>query len=293
MNKLVSVIVPTYKRINILKRAIRSVINQTYNDFELLIINDDINNDKIVIDAINEFNDNRIRFFNNNRTKGANGARNTGILNTKGEFIAFLDDDDEWLENKLEEQIKCLNNRPNNFGGVYSGYYIERNSKWQKYFGLKEGKLLNEVVLNSVKICTGSNLLIKASVLDKVGLWDEDLLRQQDLEFLIRFLIHYDLAFDNNLAVKIYGHNTPNPKKAFEEREKYLVKISSFLNLLTEQERKVFYSDHYRRQSAFLFKLNEDKKASKYWVNAKNIKSISLRKDIKLMILYIKSILKT
>ena len=232
ISNLVSVIIPTFKRIKKLHQAIESVLNQTYSSFEILVINDDKSDDIHVLKVIDSFKDNRIKFFKNSRIKGANGARNTGILHAKGEYIAFLDDDDEWLINKLEDQLKCLKTKKDTFGGVYSGYLIEKNKKWEEYNGNVEGRIMNEVILDEVKVCAGSNLLIKTETIKRVGLWDEDLLRQQDLEFLIRFLNDYELAYDKNTVVKIYGHNTPNPKKAFKAREKYILKISNFLKLL-------------------------------------------------------------
>lgn len=288
----VSVIIPTYKRPEKLVRALKSVIRQSYSNFEIFVVNDD-EDDQSVLNVINDINDIRINYLKNSLTKGANGARNTGILESTGSYIAFLDDDDEWLCNKLENQIIYLKRKPDDFGGVYSGYLIERKNKWREYLGLKEGGIFSEVLLDEVKICAGSNLLIKAEVIDKIGLWDEELLRQQDLEFLIRFLNHFKLAYDNNIVAKIYGHNTPNPKKAFEEREKYEKKILKFLNMLSSNGRDQFYSNHFRRQTMYLFKLEDFKLAKVYWKKAKSNKQISIKKDFKILFLYIKSILKT
>jgi len=289
---LVSIVIPTFKRLKKLHQAIESVLNQTHSSIEILVINDDDSDDNHVLNVIDSFKDSRIKYFKNSRKKGANGARNTGILNANGEYIAFLDDDDEWLINKLEGQLKCLKTKKDTYGGVYSGYLIEKNKKWEEYIGNVEGRIINEVILDEVKVCTGSNLLIKTETIKKVGLWDEDLLRQQDLEFLIRFLNDYELAFDKNTVVKIYGHNTPNPKKAFKEREKYILKISNFLKMLPENKMNQFYSDHYRRQAIYLLKMNETRIALKYWKKAIKINLISSRKDIKILFFYFKNIYK-
>lgn len=288
MKDFVSIIIPTYQRPEKLKIAIESVLKQSYNSFEILVINDS-NEEVQVIELIEKLEDQRIRYFRNLRTKGANGARNTGIINSKGNFIAFLDDDDEWLPGKLESQLNCINSKQLEFGAVYSAYQIESNNNWNNYYGIKEGKIINEILLDKVKICTGSNLLVKAEVFEKTGLWDEELLRQQDLEFLIRLLNHYQLAYDNNIVAKIYGHNTPNPKKAFEEREKYILKISDFLLLLSDDEINQFYSDHYRRQVVYLLKLKNFKLANEYWKKSRKYKMFVVRKDIKMLLFYLKN----
>lgn len=288
MNVAVSVIIPTYRRPVELKRAVLSVLKQSFSDFEILVVNDHFE-DKEIVEVIDSLNDARIKLFKNIRVKGANGARNTGILNAKGYYIGFLDDDDEWLPDKLGNQVKCLKGKNESFGGVYSSYLIERNNRWEKYSGMKEGDLLSEILLDSVEFCAGSNLLIRSDVMEEIGLWDEELLRQQDLEFLVRFLNKYHLAFDNNIAAKIYGHNTPNPLKSFEEREKYLVKIYDYLKKLSEADRNNFYSDHFRRQTIFLLKLKEFTKAKRYWKKGRSYKLISLRKDLKILLLFFES----
>ena len=220
---MVSVIIPTFERDEKLKRALLSVIQQTYSDIEILVINDS-NSDIVVKRIIKQINDVRIKYFKNERLKGANGARNTGILKAKGEYIAFLDDDDEFLENKLKTQIRCLKNKDESWGGVYSAYIIENNKRWKEFKKGNEGYLLKDILLNNLSLCAG-NILIKAETIPIVGLWDENLYRQQDIEFLVRFSNIFKIAFDNNVSAKIYGHNLPDYFKTFEEREKFLNKI--------------------------------------------------------------------
>ena len=94
----VSIIIPTKNRPRLLARAVNSVIKQNYQNWELLIVNDS------EINLSNNFSDHRIRITNNNNKPGANGARNTGINLAKGKYIAFLDDDDTWGQEKLLKQ---------------------------------------------------------------------------------------------------------------------------------------------------------------------------------------------
>ena len=107
---LVSVIIPTYKRSSMLERAINSVLSQSYDFFELLIINDNYPGDEWsnqVENRVNSFNDKRIRFINQDIHINGAAARNVGIKNATGEYIAFLDDDDYFDAVRLVGYAAC------------------------------------------------------------------------------------------------------------------------------------------------------------------------------------------
>ena len=109
---MISCIISTCKREpEILKRAIESVRGQTFQDVEIIVVNDapeDAALEARVRAMIQEFRDDRIRYIVHGQNQGACAARNTGAGIAKGEFLAFLDDDDEWLPEKLEEQLKFM-----------------------------------------------------------------------------------------------------------------------------------------------------------------------------------------
>ena len=116
----VSVIIPTHNRSEFLGAAIGSVLSQTFQDFELIVV-DDASTDTTA-EVVASFNDERIKFIRHGMNKGGSVARNTGILNSTGDYIAFLDDDDEWLPAKLSKQIQVLLSSPPEVGCVYAGY---------------------------------------------------------------------------------------------------------------------------------------------------------------------------
>jgi glycosyltransferase involved in cell wall biosynthesis len=99
----VSVIIPTYNRAHLIGRSINSVLNQTYQDFELIIVDDGSSDNTEEI--IRAFNDPRILFLKHPENRGVSAARNTGIKEARGSYIAFQDSDDEWLPEKLEKQM--------------------------------------------------------------------------------------------------------------------------------------------------------------------------------------------
>jgi len=103
---LISVIIPTYKRATLIPRAIGTVRRQTYGNIEILVVDDaSPDNTASVVQAIP---DSRIRYIRHENNKGSSATRNTGIRAAKGELIAFIDDDDEWCEDKLEIQVKKI-----------------------------------------------------------------------------------------------------------------------------------------------------------------------------------------
>ena len=119
---LVSVIIPYYKKRNLVKETILSVINQSYDDLEILIIYDDTNlNDLEFIKEISKL-DNRIKVINNNKRLGAGPSRNIGIEQSNGKYIAFIDADDTWAPDKLKDQISFINK--NNYQISHTSYFI-------------------------------------------------------------------------------------------------------------------------------------------------------------------------
>jgi len=118
----VSVVIPTYNRGSLLPRAIRSVLNQTFTDFELIVVDDASTDDTQRV--VKGFSDLRVRYFRHERNRGGAAARNTGIGAARGEFIAFLDSDDEWLETRLAEQIGQGQSTTEDFGVFYCNVLV-------------------------------------------------------------------------------------------------------------------------------------------------------------------------
>ena len=135
---MVSVIIPTYKRAEFIKRAVLSVFKQTYKDIEVIVVDDNgvgtdaqINTYKEIEPLKDTYN---VRYIPHEKNKGACGARNTGIFAASGEYVGFLDDDDEWLPDFLKKMIAKMDD--DSTGVVYSNYYARINGK--TYFLPKE-----------------------------------------------------------------------------------------------------------------------------------------------------------
>ena len=228
--------------------------------------------------------------FKNKRSKGANGARNTGILKSKGKYIAFLDDDDEWLPNYLKDKVEKLKDSDRNVGGSLCNYYIQKNNKWKKYNINADEKIFSDFIIGRISIGASSNIFLKRQIIDDVGLWDEDLLRKQDLEFMIRVLDKYKVEIDNSYNIKVYGHNMPNPEKGFKQSEIFIKKIEKFIPKLNKDIIDQFYSNHYRRQANYLVQLKKYNKAINYWSKSLKYKPFSFKKDYRIVESLIKNV---
>lgn len=199
-NKLVSVVITTYKRpVSILARSIESVLSQTHKTLELIVVNDCPEDDSLVEEIerlIEGYHDNRIKYLVHSSNQGACKARNTGITQAKGEYIACLDDDDAWEPTKLDSQLKGFTS--DKIGMVYSPFYNVYDDGLKKLMirGTKSGNLFEDLLWTN---CIGgtSMTMIRRSVFDVCGMFDERLLSSQDYDMWLRIAKKYEIACVN------------------------------------------------------------------------------------------------
>jgi glycosyltransferase involved in cell wall biosynthesis len=201
---VVSVILPTQNRANKLKRAVQSVLGQTYRDYELIIVDDGSNDD--TPDIASAFKDDRILFLRHQAALGAPQARNTALRACNGEYVAFLDDDDEWLATKLARQMSLFSKAPEKVGVVYTAFeQIEEDRKSNpvpKELSHRAGDI--HAALLEGNFITLPSVMIRKKCLETIGLFDEEMPRLQDWEFLIRLSKQYHFMFINEPLLTIH-----------------------------------------------------------------------------------------
>lgn len=186
MKKKVSVVIPVKDRPLELLRTLNSVLVQTMDNFEIVIVENNSSRPNEIVDLIDSLNCEKISLFHLRECDNANVARNYGALKSTGDYIAFLDSDDEWLPNHLSDSLLVLENSCADFvyggaivfDGVNESYKIARN------LSLKETPADYLVGFNRGYAQT-SSYIMKRNVFLNV-LWDESLKRTQDLDFFIR-----------------------------------------------------------------------------------------------------------
>lgn len=202
---IVSVILTTFNRAELLPRVIDSVLHQTFTGFELLIV-DDFSQDQ-TSEIIRTFNDDRIKYVRHGENRGLSAARNTGIFHAIGEYIAFLDDDDEWIPTKIEKQVRHIQRLPESVGMVYCWMnYHEGNRVVSERHPKLRGNIFMYVLENQ-PLGNGSTFLVRRSVINNIGGFDETLNRGIDGDFVRRVCLKYEVDFVPEVLVKYnIGH---------------------------------------------------------------------------------------
>lgn len=230
----VSVVIPTYNRADVVGRAVDSALSQTLTDMEVLVIDDGSTDDTRA--RIGRRDDDRLEYVAHERNRGGSAARNTGIDSARGEYVAFLDSDDEWHPTKLERQVDLLEERSEDWGGVYCGFRRRRTSPIAQFldsrFRHETGREGDEDLLRALLVLEfdhggASTLLIRSSVLEELNGFDESFQRQQDWEFLVRFLRQYKLAHVAKTLVTKHETGLPSLETVRTARVDYLRKYAS------------------------------------------------------------------
>ena len=192
---LVSVIIPTRNRAHLLPVAVNSVLNQSFRDFELIIVDD--GSSDTTAKLRNRFHDCRVRWLRHDFSRGAAAARNTGISHSDAEHIAFLDDDDEWYPEKLARQVAMLSQAKGKVAAVYAGYLVV-DAATGGLIGTKTPAKRGDLYSNLLKgNCIGATscVLLRRSCLEEVGGFDERLPSFQDYDLWMRIARHFHFEF--------------------------------------------------------------------------------------------------
>ncbi len=271
----VSVIIPTYNRASVLPRAVQSVLNQTFQDFEIVIVDDGSTDE--TRDVIESFTDRRIESIHFSNNKGANAARNAGIQAANGEYIAFLDADDEWRPQKLKRQRNVFKDASKSIGLVYTG--IVRKGTDDEIISRscpeREGKVLAPLLKGNF-IGTFSSVMVKSEVTDEIRL-NEELPSWQDWDFYLEVAKDWEvLPVSEPLVVK-YSARKDRISKCFEQKQKISYPILK--NKIRALSAKSTHISTQQAEAALAFHLGYNALTNEYYSEARQYFSYALRRN--------------
>ncbi len=223
----VSVIIPVYNHAHVIERAIRSVLRQSFDDYELLIVNDGSTDD--LSTTLHRFEGHGIRTWQHERTMGVAAARNTGVMWARAPIVAFLDADDEWMPDKLKEQIALLRNAPPDTLACCSDYVLHNAGAAvveQRTVGPRSLSL--EDLLFGCVCSPGSTLIVRTDCFAEIGLFDARFKRLEDWDWLLRYTKkNYKIGIVNKRLAIIHETSSPDFEATMDSIEMFSVKHAS------------------------------------------------------------------
>lgn len=238
---MISVVIPTHNRADLLPRAIKSVQMQTWTDLEIIVVSDGSTDEtRHVVESLAK-EDSRIKFIEYHPARGGNIARNTGIEHASGAYVAFLDDDDVWMPNKLEKQMAIMESDAE-IGLVYTGVQIIYVNEKVVYSSKARacGDLSKDILLDN-SIGTTSTVMVRKELFQKTGMFDVELRALQDFDLWIRFCQHCKVGCVPEEMIEYYNYT--GTKQVSALTDKYIEsfayineKYKLLMNSLSEQE---------------------------------------------------------
>lgn len=206
--EVVSIVLPTYNRAQLIGRAIQSILEQTYREFELLIIDDGSTDD--TKNVVKSYEDERIQYYKLEQNCGPAYARNIGIIHAKNKYIAFHDSDDVWRKEKLEKQMEVMLQSPEQVGLVYgcckyhgltgeTDYFPRREIALDKKRGFIYPKLLEENLVGM------PSLLVRRQCIEKAGMFHERFRSLEDYEWMLRLGRLFEAEYIDEVLVDVYA----------------------------------------------------------------------------------------
>ena len=279
---IISVIICTYNRVKLIKRAIDSVLMQKVDvPFEIIIVDDAStdNTEKVIKDI----NDRRIRYLKQDKNKGYAAALNLALLSAQGEYISILDSDDEYLKGRLQRHMNLLRSLKDDIGMVFSNYCINGNSRNIKVSKKqRSGFVTIDKNFPASVFTQPSNWMFRKKIIEKTGLFDEFLKRNQDTDFFARIVRAFPVYFLNEVLTAMYVHESKEGRDiddvAIEIRQHLLVKWYSEM-----KKDKHYLSDFYYCAGKHLVRVREFDQAIPWLLKAIRTNPCRFRSYVKLV----------
>ncbi|WP_148864356.1 glycosyltransferase family 2 protein [Marinobacter fonticola] len=221
----VSVIIPVFNRAHLLRRTIDSVVAQSFPDFEVLLVDDCSDDDPAAV--VESFGDSRLRYLRQPQNQGVAAARNRGLREAKGEYIAFLDDDDEWFPEKLALQVELFRRSSPEVGLVYTGVEtVADDGSYTLQVPSARGDLYRELLVRNLLHGGGSNIMIPRNVIARVGFFDENLPAIEDYDYWLRICRWYKTEVVSAPLIRYNDFRVPLEGKERQERRSLDVKAN-------------------------------------------------------------------
>ncbi|MCB4799526.1 glycosyltransferase family 2 protein [Neotamlana laminarinivorans] len=266
MIPLISVVIPLYNKAKYIEDTLKSVINQTFKNFEIIIINDGSTDDSV--EAAKRINDSRITIYNQTNL-GLSQARNNGIKKGRAKYIAFIDADDLWLPNHLEQLFELIKKYPNR--GLYcTGYSIKKSDTIctrASFNGLPKNfkGIIPNFFKNSLHHCVAwiGAICIPKFVFEDIGYFDTDIYSEQDTDMYIKIALKYEVVLDNSYCSAIYNRTIDDNMYSFSNKKKIPKLLYSYKEIESTNNDLKKYIDINRFSTIIFFKLSLNKKLEK------------------------------
>lgn len=204
----VSVIIPVFNRAHVLKRTLDGVLKQTFTDFEVLVVDDCSKDDPESVVA--SFQDSRLRYLRQPVNKGVSAARNRGLREARGPFVAFLDDDDEWFPEKLALQVALFRRSPPDVGLIYTGVEtVSDDGNVSLQIPSARGDLYRELLVRNILHGAPASAMLRRNVVTDVGFFDESLPAIEDYDYWLRVCRRYKVECISQPLVRYNDFRNP------------------------------------------------------------------------------------
>lgn len=222
---LISVVIPVYNRSHLISRTLESVVNQTYQRIEVIIVDDCSKDSPELVAELKKFNSLDIKYIRHEENKHGGAARNTGIDAALGDYIAFLDSDDIWKPNKIEDCLRAIKEKDVDF--VFGQLHVLKDNKKLPTRGLFDGERLSDYILLNGGTIQTSTIFIKSDVAKEVR-FDDELTRFQDYDFVVSLekynasCIFIDdchaVMYDDDIGNRISNSYDPRPAELWASK---------------------------------------------------------------------------
>ena len=239
----VSIIIPTYGGRDTLKRAVDSVLRQNYDNVEIIVVDDNnpLTAERCKTEKIMEeysYNS-KVKYIRQPQNGERSLARNTGIEQSSGKYVMFLDDDDEFLKGKVLAQLDFMEKHQGEYSCCYSKYInVDETGKVSmKCAENRSGFLMEEVLKRNMFVHAGSNLMVSKKIIDEVGMFNTSISSCEDVEFLARLIKKYKIGYVDYLGLIV--HTDKGLSKNYGQNvKKYISTIKPLLQELPKESRK-------------------------------------------------------